>query len=181
MDLVKLSLLTPRLPLFLLATAGAWYLAGNDPKMPLATMHDALESSANIDTMAMTPDGSVLATSDSSGKVQVWSPQTGRMQASLGSQNVHVRCVALAPDGATLAAGDVDASVSVWDVASGEMQWSVPVGSGLVRTVAFSHDGMTLAAGGSDRCIYLCGQGDPSAECSTRRPYQNSHRGRVRT
>ena len=152
---MKLSLLTPRLPLFLLATFGAWYLTGKDPETPLAMMRDAPESSANIDTMAMAPDGSVLATSDSSGKVQVWSPATDRRQTSLCGQHGHVRCVAVAPDGATLAAGDVDATVSVWDVASGEMQWSVSVESGLVRTVAFSQDGKTLAAGGSDRYIYL--------------------------
>jgi hypothetical protein len=67
----------PRLPLFLLATAGAWYFAGKDPKMPLAMLRDSPELAANIDTMVMAPDGSILATSDSGGKVQVWSPQSG--------------------------------------------------------------------------------------------------------
>lgn len=152
---VKFSLSMPRLPLVLLATGGALYLTGKDPAMPLAAIRDAAECSANIDTMAMAPCGSVVATSDSGGRVQIWSPETDRRQASLGAQYGHVRCVALAPDGATLAAGDVEATVSVWDVASGEIRWSVPVSSGLVRTVAFSQDGKTLAAGGSDRYIYL--------------------------
>ena len=134
---------------------GAWLISGKDPEAPLATERGSLEYSANIDTMAMAADGSILATSDSSGMVQVWSPELGRRQSLLSRQHDHVRCVALTPDGASLAAGDMDATVSVWNTASGDLQWSVPVQRGELRTVGFSSDGTILAAGGSDRCVYL--------------------------
>jgi WD40 repeat protein len=152
---VKISLLTPKLPLLLLATVAAWYLTGKDGEAPIATVRGTFECSANIDAMAMASDSSVLAISDGGGTLQVWSPDIGRRQVFLDSKQGHVRCVALEPGGAILATGDLDANVAVWDVASGEVQWSAPAGSGVLRTVALSQDGMTLAAGSSDRCIYL--------------------------
>ena len=152
---VKLSRLGIRTPLLLFATMGvACYLTAEDPERPSASLRGVLEGAATIDTMAFAPDGTVLATSDGSGMVQLWHPEI-RCKQVLGGQPARATCVALAPGGTTLAVGDADSSVTIWDVASVAIRWSVSENSGNLQAVAFSPDGATLASGGNDRRVYL--------------------------
>jgi WD40 repeat protein len=113
-----------------------------------------LDASATIDTMATTSDGSILATSDTSGKVQLWQGE-GRRRRVLLEHASHATCVAFARGGALLAVGDVDSTVSLWDVSSGKMKWSVAQSSGKLRAIAFSRDGSSMASAGSDRQVCL--------------------------
>src|SRR4051812_40695359 len=70
---VKLSLLGTRMPLLLLAMVGiACFLTAESPEGSTASVRCVLENLAGIDTMAVARDGSMVAISDMSGKVQLW-------------------------------------------------------------------------------------------------------------
>jgi WD40 repeat protein len=152
---LQLARLAPGLPLLLFILISACCFIADDPEGLPAKMRGVLEGSANIVTMALAPDGAMMAISDQSGMVHLWYPRFNRRRLLLDGQGVHVRCIALAPDGKTSAIGDLDSSVSVYDLASGKMLWSADAQAGEIRTLAFSPDGTALAAGGDDGVVYF--------------------------
>jgi WD40 repeat protein len=152
---VKLSLLPRSVPLLLITTLGVvCSLTRPDAEMAHLSVEAELDASATIDTMSTTSDDSFLATSDTSGKVQLWHGESHRRHVLLNHPS-HATCVAFAPVGAMLAVGDVNSTVSLWDVSSGKMKWSVAQSSGKLRAIAFSRDGSTMASGGSDPLVVL--------------------------
>jgi WD40 repeat protein len=71
-----------------------------------------------VNSVAFSPDGSLLATAGNDGMLGLWTVATGRRQASLDGQAMNLRTVAFSSDGRTLAlaTGDDD-DVRLWDVA----------------------------------------------------------------
>lgn len=116
------------------------------------------ERSNAVTSMAFGPDGSVLATADEQGRIQIWSLPDGREVRTLEGNGVAVLSLAFAPaverEAAPpknptwrLAAGDAAGNVSVFD----SKRPTATIGRGSynqVYVVAFSPDGMTLASGG---------------------------------
>ena len=117
------------------------------------------DSNDGVVSVAFSPDGKTLATSDYDGTLRLWNVTTGRPIGSpLTSTAGRVWSVAFSPDGKTLATGDDDGMARLWDVATGR-----PIGSSLdggphsstIFSVAFSPDGKTLATGALDGTLRL--------------------------
>ena len=104
------------------------------------------EHSAQVWSVAFSPDGRTLATASDDGTVRLWNTATGRIRATLTDPDGVPVAVAFAPDGRTLAAGG-EGGVRLWNVASGTVRARFP-GQGTVFAVAFSPDGRTIAAAG---------------------------------
>jgi WD40 repeat protein len=66
--------------------------------------------------LAFSPDGRLLATTDSSTGVHLWDAATGARKATLRAGRERRVPVAFAPDGLTIAAGGGNGSVALWDV-----------------------------------------------------------------
>ena len=66
--------------------------------------------------MAFSPDGRLLATTDSSAGVHLWDAETGQLRTTLKAGRERRMPVAFAPDGLTVAAGGGNGSVVIWDV-----------------------------------------------------------------
>ena len=103
-----------------------------------------------IFSVALSPDGTTLASSSVDGTVKLWDVATKTNTATLRG-DFKVRSVAFSPDGTTLAAGlgdgdDADGTVMLWDVATKTNIASLGPATS-VHSVAFSPDGTTLAAG----------------------------------
>jgi WD40 repeat protein len=102
--------------------------------------------------VAISTDGSKLASGSADNTVRFWDVATGKEQATLKGAEYGVDSVAFSPDGKTLASGAGGNKVMLWDVATRKgttlydrlSQYASPL-------VAFSPDGKTLASGG--RCI----------------------------
>jgi RNA polymerase sigma factor (sigma-70 family) len=98
--------------------------------------------------IALSPDGTTVATGEIDGTVRLWQAATGKPLATLQGHTALVVGLAFAPDGKTVASAANDQLVCVWDVATGkrlhELRWQVPE----AFAVAFAPDGKTLAAGG---------------------------------
>lgn len=106
---------------------------------------------ANVQSLAMNVDGSLMAGARGPAGVLFWEPRTGqeadlRLDARLGPTDV----VAFSPHGSMLATGG-PGGVRLWDLATDEPAVGPLNGfTGRVTHLAFSADGSLLAAGGPE-------------------------------
>lgn len=101
---------------------------------------------ADINDVAFSADGSLLATASDDGLVRVWDPDTGDMRAELGGWG-QAWGVSLSPDGSRVAAGWVNERVvRVLDLATGEPPLEIRARTEILGdTTSFSPDGERLA------------------------------------
>jgi WD40 repeat protein len=100
---------------------------------------------ADINIVAFSSDGSMLATSGDDGAVKVWNPRTGKLLHAFRGKGPNVWGVSFSPDGSRLAAAWWgERAVRVFDLKSGRRISEVaPIAAGL--TTSFSPDGRRLA------------------------------------
>ena len=116
-------------------------------------------------TLALSPDGKLVAAGNQEGNVSVWSVETGMQLTRFDAGRNTVRCLAF---GANLrrrrvgmnesqltpwllAAGDAAGAVTIWDLGRISVR-SICLGSHYdVYSIAFSPDGVLLASGGRSR------------------------------
>lgn len=104
---------------------------------------------ANIDSLAFSPDGKLLACAKANGLILLRDVAAGT-ERRLASADRRVTQIAFSPDGTLLAsAGEQDGAVVwLWKVATGQLLFTSPAPGGQPAwCVAFRPDGKTLAAG----------------------------------
>jgi WD40 repeat protein len=114
--------------------------------------------------LALSPDGKMLATGTSDGKVYLMDGLTGKFVKSVPTDRhrdifADVLSLAFSPDGRTLALTDQVGDLRCWDVSAGKWTRQVELGASIVAPLAFSPDGKTLACG-SEQTLHLY---DPAA------------------
>jgi WD40 repeat protein len=121
------------------------------PDLPDAALRRVLTShTGDVTAVAVSPDGSWLASGSQDDTVRIWDVATGQLRTTLKSRRTrHVNAVTVSPDGSWLAAGGEDGAVRIWDVATGQLRAALKSRKpGGVRTLVVSPDGSWLAAGG---------------------------------
>jgi WD40 repeat protein len=106
-------------------------------------------------SVAVSPDGTLLATGQSSGQVLLFRISDGALVRTLNGHTDQVFSVAFAPNGATLASGSADRTVRIWRVSDGRRLRTLTGHTFFVMSVAFSPDGTTLASGSFDGTVRL--------------------------
>lgn len=103
---------------------------------------------AVVESVAFSPDGSMLASADFE-RVILWNASSGTKVRALENHHGRITKVAWHPNGATVI-GDAEAIV-FWDVATGAERGAIDPGHGVsVESFAFSPDGKTVASAGDD-------------------------------
>jgi WD40 repeat protein len=114
--------------------------------------------------LVFSPDGQTLAATDYLGEIYLWSTETGKLRATIKSENSRrISSLAFSPDGKTLAAGIADAPgrdhepglIILFDAGSGQRRLVLSGHTNAVQSVAFSLDGKLLASGSLDRTVRL--------------------------
>src|SRR5262249_20181676 len=100
---------------------------------------------ARVDSLSLSADGKILASSGEVGTVRVWDLPSGKEIRSFKGEWFHI---ALSRDGKTLAAASSE-TIFVWNIGTGEeirkIKWPGKFPASWVWGLAFSPDGKVLA------------------------------------
>lgn len=115
----------------------------------------------HIVDMALSPDGTTLATADQSRGILLWDLRTGAVRRRIGDtadfSATGITRVAFSPDGTMLATGNgLGGIVALWDVRSGRQFGACEGDSAVTHAVAFSPNGKLVASGGADKVVRFC-------------------------
>lgn len=105
--------------------------------------------------IAVSPDGTVLASGYLGGEVKIWNTVDGTLIRTLVGHTSWVRAMVFSPDGQVLATGGQDDTVRLWRVSDGSPLRILIGHTSTVRSAAFVGGGVVLATGSSDRTIRL--------------------------
>jgi WD40 repeat protein len=144
--------------------------AGVDHKIQLLSVVDgqilrSLPAGQIVRTLAMSPDGRILAGAGDDRTIHFWQVDTGKSSADMPGHTDWVLCLAFSPDGKQLASAGYDGIIRLWDNQTAkklrEFQAGPPPAPKtipepvIVWSLAFSPDGKELAAGTADGGIHL--------------------------
>ena len=100
--------------------------------------------SADIHTLAISPDGQTIASGSSDNTIKLWDVPRGTMLRTLIGHGGQVTAVTFSPDGSTLASSS-RGKVMLWDTRQGQKLATLKDDFESVSAVAFTPDGRTLA------------------------------------
>ena len=108
----------------------------------------------SINAIALSPDGTQLATAGGDWVVRLWEVSTGKYINRLTGHSSAVNSVAFSPDGKILASAG--STLHLWDANTGEPLHADSRDLGSIDLLVFSPDGKTLATGGGwDHTVHL--------------------------
>jgi WD40 repeat protein len=70
-----------------------------------------------VRSLALSPDGKLLASAGRDGTLNLWDVASGKVLATTQEGVLGFQAVAFSTDGKSLATGGIDCNVSLWDVA----------------------------------------------------------------
>ena len=100
-----------------------------------------------INSIAMSPDGTTLASGSRDSTIRLWDTKTFEEMATLRGSDSKIWSLAFSPDGSMLAAGTHGGWVDLWDVASRERTGTLAGHTWWTNAVTFSPDGALLISG----------------------------------
>ena len=114
-----------------------------------------VHSKKSVNTLAVSPDSSILASGGSDNNLILWDLKTGRRMRTILAHKAAVNTIAFSNDGQTIASGSDDKTVRLWNVTTGSRLLTLIGHAGAVNAIALSRDGQTLASGGEDKTVRL--------------------------
>jgi WD40 repeat protein len=118
----------------------------------------AWEAPANVQSLAVSPDGSLLASGDTGGIISLWRAETGTLVRRLEGHSKQITesaGLAFSPSGRLLASASYDRMARVWDVQTGKTLQVLQGHDSNMKGVAFSADEKHLATSTFDKRLIL--------------------------
>ncbi|MEH2335638.1 serine/threonine-protein kinase [Nostoc sp.] len=109
--------------------------------------------SSPVNSVAISPDGQILASGSTDGKIKVWNLEIKEEIYTLTEHSASINCVAISSDGETLASGSEDMTSKIWNLKTGELIQSFGVHSKGVTSVIFHPSKQILFTASLDNII----------------------------
>lgn len=131
-------------------TLWRWSLADGQPQV-------LYSGERRLVSLAISPDGELIASGDDSGTFLVWDAQSGELvHTQQGAHDDIVTVLAFSPDGRQMLSGSRDSAVLLWDTERWTLNHEPLMGhSNWVLSAAFSPDGQMIASGSRDGTLIL--------------------------
>ncbi|GAB1545478.1 NB-ARC domain-containing protein [Scytonema sp. NUACC21] len=120
------------------------------------------ENLSYVFSLAMSPDGKLLATGDSHGTITLWQIVDGQQRLAWEGHKGWIRSVSFSADGQTLISGGEDQVIKLWDVSNGHCRqtfkghtravWSVAIARQPDSNISYSQ---ILVSGSADQTVKL--------------------------
>lgn len=112
--------------------------------------------SKEVNAIAISPDGKILASGSNDNTINVWNLSTGQRLFTLKGHTDYIYSVAFSPDGQKIASASGDGTVKIWNLQTGQLLQTLQSNSeNRVFSVTFTPDGQTLVSGNKDKTIKL--------------------------
>ena len=111
--------------------------------------------SSPVGALAVSPDGTWLASASSDATVRIWDPHTGQARHTLTGHTSGVKALAVAPDGTWLASASSDATVQIWDPHTGQAHHTLTGHTSEVTALAVAQDDTWLATASIDQTVRI--------------------------
>lgn len=108
-----------------------------------------------IHSLALSPDGQILASGGWDGTVRVWDTGTGKELRTMRAHGREVTGLTFAPSGTVLASASWHHTIRLWDPATGKEIQPRQASVSPMATIAVSPDGQVAATACADRSILL--------------------------
>ena len=113
------------------------------------------DHSAGVASIAISPDGQILASASYDKSVKLWNLCTGDLIDTLSGHSLSVIGVAFSPDGQILASGSWDKTINLWNLHKRDLIISLAGHSGRVGHIVISPNGQVLSSASWDNSIKL--------------------------
>ncbi|MEO0405860.1 MAG: serine/threonine-protein kinase [Cyanobacteria bacterium P01_A01_bin.135] len=111
--------------------------------------------SAQLNTLALSLDGTMLASGSDDQTIKLWDVQAGKELRTLPRHSDRVQAVAFSPDGKLVISGSGSSDLLVWETATGVLRTSLTGHDSAINDIKVSSDGRILASASADRTIRL--------------------------
>jgi len=137
-------------------TIRLWRVTNHDqPQTGLRCVHH-IKLRSCINSLAFSPDGSLLAAALDSGWIELYDMQNGKNIGALEGQTTsEVWTICFSPDGKRIISGALDRAVRIWDVQRRECNWALRGHDEWVNGVSISPDGKNIVSAGGDKTVRI--------------------------
>jgi len=120
--------------------------------------------SRDLEMLAFTPKGRLLAAGLTGNQVQLWDAASGQRLQTLDLKTPCSESLVLSPDGNTLATGGIDSVIRLWDVQTGQLRRALWGHGHWINALAFPPGRNALVSAGADGAVTLWDLSSPPPE-----------------
>ncbi len=122
---------------------------------PLWQCQDTFTHKLAVNSVAVSPDGNILASGCDDKTIYLWDLKNKRLIARLTGHTDTINFVAFSPDGQIIASGSNDKTIKLWSAITWQELCTLKGHTHKVTSVTFSPDSQILASGSWDKTVKL--------------------------